>query len=183
MTKSSQLKIRFIGVLSRFRKMDVEKKIDILALLSGPEPQRSVFENLLREQLKKSGLSYFMVNGKPQAKEPSVNDSEVNYLSSVPLNEALESATMVVCRPGYTTVMDLCRLGKKAIFVPTPGQTEQEYLASQLEKMGVAYFQNQNEFDLLPALEKSKKYKGFEGYPHSANLLADAVDTLLSAHA
>ncbi len=178
MTEPANLKVRFIGMLSRLKKIDTPIKFDILALISGPEPQRSVFERMLRGQLIRSGLNYFMVKGKPGSLESGMNANEVNHLTGAALNEAIQSANVIISRSGYTTIMDLCKLGKKAIFIPTPGQTEQEYLADQLESKGIAFFQNQADFDLAFALKESKKHKGFEGYPHSSNLLADAIDII-----
>jgi hypothetical protein len=75
--------------------------------------------------------------------------------------------------------MDLWKLGKKAVFVPTPGQTEQEYLANELKKNGTAFYQTQSQFNLIEALRESENYKGFEGFNLSANLLSKTVTELL----
>ena len=46
------------------------------------------------------------------------------------LSQLILNATTIICRSGYSTLMDLQHLQKKNyIFVPTPGQDEQEYLA------------------------------------------------------
>jgi len=121
------------------------------------------------------------VKGKPEIINEAY-ENEINHLPAVELNKAIESSQCVISRSGYTTIMDLCKLEKKAIFIPTPGQTEQEYLAEQLKANGTAFYQNQNEFDLAMALAESKKYKGFDGYPLSSNLLADAIDNLLKSN-
>jgi predicted glycosyltransferase len=42
--------------------------------------------------------------------------------------------------------MELLSLQKKAIFISTPGQTEQIYLAKRLSKLKWAYSIDQNEF-------------------------------------
>ncbi len=181
MTEPRNLKIRFIGMISRFKKMNIKNRLDVLAVISGPEPQRSVFEIKVREQLEKSGLRYFIVKGKPGFDNDRLKkNNEENYMTSNALNEMIEASELIISRSGYTTVMDLCKLGKKAIFIPTPGQTEQEYLAEGLKAKGIAFYQSQNQFDLPLALEESKKYKGFEGYSHSSNLLAEAVDSILN---
>jgi uncharacterized protein (TIGR00661 family) len=179
MTQSISQSIKFIGIISRFQKRSVPMKREILFLISGPEPQRSIFEMIITTAVTKVGSkSYLIVKGKPE----SVNkcqENEVNHLSAAELNEAIESSQLIISRSGYTTIMDLCKLEKKAVFVPTPGQTEQEYLAEQLKKNGTAFYQNQNEFDLELALNESKKYKGFGGYSTNSNLLANAIDNLL----
>jgi predicted glycosyltransferase len=171
-------KTKFVGMISRFKKKSTSLKRDILFLISGPEPQRSIFEANVKAEVARVGCkSYLMVKGKPESTGKSEN--EIDHLSANELNEAIESSQLIISRSGYTTVMDLCKLEKNAIFVPTPGQTEQEYLAEQLKVNGTAFYQNQNEFDLALALEESKKYKGFEGYSSGSNLLSDAIDNLL----
>lgn len=179
MTSSAKIKIKFIGMVSRFEKIEAPIKFDLLALISGPESQRSLFEKKIKSQLSTSGLSYFIVKGKPDAKLKS-DDHEANHLTTQELNLLIESSSMVICRSGYTSIMDLWKLEKKAIFIPTPGQSEQEYLAEELMKRKIAFSQTQDEFDLVYSLEESKKYKGFEGYEHSPNLLTDAIVNLLS---
>jgi UDP:flavonoid glycosyltransferase YjiC (YdhE family) len=178
MTHPFPSRVKFIGMISRFQKKSLPMKRDILFLISGPEPHRSIFEmNIKAEIAKIDCKSYLIVKGKPESGGKSGN--EIDHWSAIELNEAIESSQLIVSRSGYTTVMDLCKLEKKAIFIPTPGQTEQEYLAEQLKKNGTVFYQNQNEFDLALALEESKKYKGFEGYSYSSNLLSNAIDNLL----
>jgi hypothetical protein len=75
--------------------------------------------------------------------------------------------------------MDLSKLGKKAIFVPTPGQTEQEYIGFELMKKGVAFCQHQSEFDLKEALQEIKNYTGFAGSSGQTNLLNKAIEGVL----
>ncbi|MBI1770571.1 MAG: glycosyltransferase [Bacteroidetes bacterium] len=181
MTGPTKMKTKFIGMVSRFTKMNVPIKYDVLAIISGPEPQRSLLEAKIKSQLLALGLSYFIVKGKPGAEKP--DDREADHLASKKLNELIESSSLVIGRSGYTTVMDLWKLGKKAVFIPTPGQTEQEYLAKELMRRGIAFYQDQNDFDLKYALEESKKYKGFEGFEQQTNLLADVVENLLSPNA
>jgi UDP-N-acetylglucosamine:LPS N-acetylglucosamine transferase len=88
-------------------------------------------------------------------------DNIVDYLTSESMEKVLKGAAIVVARSGFSTVMDLNVLGKKAILVPTPGQTEQEYLANKLMKDNVTFTMNQGNFDLAKALVESEKYTGF----------------------
>jgi UDP-N-acetylglucosamine:LPS N-acetylglucosamine transferase len=81
-----------------------------------------------------------------------------NHLSGAELNKEIEEADFVISRSGYSTIMDLARLQKKSILIPTPGQTEQEYLAGYLFKKQMAYSVSQKEFVLLDALQKAREF-------------------------
>ena len=137
------------------------KKYDLLLLLSGPEPQRSIFEQLLLAQLKHYSGKVLLVRGLPTSdgKEKSnapVESSRLtihHHLAAAQLNEAIQQAEWVLCRSGYTTIMDLVKIGQKAILVPTPGQTEQEYLARHLMAQQFFYAATQQHFVLTDALK------------------------------
>lgn len=160
-------KAHYIGPLSRFEekvKFLIEKQFDILALISGPEPQRSLFEQELKEKLSKTDLKYAIVLGKPQEKETKLRNhkfSIYSHLDSKRLQKIIMESRLIICRSGYSSVMDLEKLSAKAIFVPTPGQTEQEYLAKLYKKQNLAPFQIQNHIDLEKAILDTKQYKGF----------------------
>lgn len=178
LSHSKKVKRKFIGMLSRFERKESPIRFDVLAIASGPEPQRSLLEAKLRERLAKSGLKYFLVKGNLK-EEINQLPNEVTHLASQELNESVCSSDIVICRSGYSSIMDLWKLGKKVIFIPTPGQTEQEYLADELMKKGIAFSQTQDQFDLKEAMEKSKSYSGFVNFQHTPNLLAEAIDDLL----
>lgn len=163
LTHAPDLHVRFIGMLSRFQKRNVEvtKRYDLLVLLSGPEPQRSLLEDQVVQQLKDYPGKALLVRGLPNAVEKLAGVECVNHLSSHELQTVLEASTQVLARSGYTTIMDLYYLEKRAIFIPTPGQTEQEYLANQLTERGIAFSMEQKDFDLMKALEAAKAFKGF----------------------
>jgi len=154
----------FIGCLSRFEQfVDTEITIDLLIILSGPEPQRTIFENLLLRQLEGYTGKVWLIRGLPALKNVNFHvdrDNIVikNHLSAVDLNRAIEKSAMVISRSGYTTIMDLVKLRKKAILVPTPGQTEQEYLAHYLAAQKMFYTQQQDSFNLLTALEAAAHF-------------------------
>lgn len=170
--------VRYIGWLSRFVKRRKESvvKYDVLAVMSGPEPQRSELERKLLPQLRSSGLRFRLVRGLPSA--GSTNDGAVvNFLASEEMQDHMESSALILARSGYSTVMDLMALGKNAVFIPTPGQTEQEYLAELLKRSGIVYSMSQAGFDLALALAESKNYAGFSG-PEKNTLLAEAVREL-----
>lgn len=138
----------YIGPLSRF-DMDFEPEDhdpsfqrDVLVILSGPEPQRTVLEQMIFGQIRDFGGSALIVRGITE------NDGFFRLSGSIEVYDHMDTnilaryilnARTIVCRPGYSTLMDLFTLGKRALLIPTPGQTEQEYLASYLEgKMGFA---------------------------------------------
>ncbi len=73
------------------------------------------------------------------AKEIAPGITQVSHLGAKELNEAMLASDMVLSRSGYTTLMDLAKLNKKAILIPTPGQSEQEYLGKYLMKKGYFY--------------------------------------------
>ncbi|HJN06746.1 MAG TPA: glycosyltransferase [Bacteroidales bacterium] len=173
-----------IGLLSRFSKPEVTHKsnsIDILIILSGPEPQRTILEKLLLSQALKTELKTVILLGKPeeQVSNENKNVKLISHITDDEFSLLIQSAKIVISRPGYSTLMDLAVFGKKAIFIPTPGQTEQEYLANRLLDEGIAFSQSQSNFDLPTALKNEKLYKGLflENKPE---LLELRIDKLLN---
>jgi uncharacterized protein (TIGR00661 family) len=124
--------IVFIGSLSRFEKTKLEqKKYDVLILLSGPEPQRTILEEKLISVFVNTNYKIVLVRGSfndRTQKLPS-NFYPINIASSKQLQELFNESSKIICRSGYSTLMDLDALGLKALLIPTPGQSEQEYLA------------------------------------------------------
>lgn len=125
---------RYIGALSRFERPKVktlEKAWDAVAIVSGPEPQRSLFEADIVRQFVESGEALLLLRGRPHEPENKKigNIRIVNHLNDEDLCDALSKTKRVIARSGYSTIMDLHVLGMQAELHPTPGQTEQEYLA------------------------------------------------------
>ncbi len=158
-----QVNCHFVGSLSRFEPMEKTEDLDILAVISGPEPQRSIFEKILRKQLLSSKKKALLVLGKTEEDlEESIDNLKiVSHLKSTELNQAMVNANLVISRSGYSTVMDIAKLHKKAIFVPTPGQTEQLYLAKYFYDKNIAFAMHQKEFNLKNALNRSSEFNGF----------------------
>jgi len=148
--------IHYIGVLSRFKKMGLPViQHRIFVTLSGPEPQRSLLENKLIDEISHYGGTAVIVRGLPAEANiiPSSNDIRFyNHLSTVEFNKEMEQASVIISRSGYSTVMDLARLEKKAIMIPTPGQSEQEYLGGYLAAKKMITVKGQDEFHLNAAL-------------------------------
>jgi len=173
--KKQNFPVKYIGALSRFKKEKLSIKYDVLVLLSGPEPQRGLLEDLLKKKLKKYNGSVLFVRGVLTEEEEEPIQKEnlkiVNYLTSQALETAINSSGFVISRSGYTTILDLAVLEKKAFFIPTPGQTEQEYLAERLHKKGIIPYATQDKFT-IKKLAKISVYKGFKAV-HSNTSLRD----------
>jgi hypothetical protein len=159
--KFPTIPVKYIGPLSRFEKKNIEEiKDHLLIILSGPEPQRTILENKLIDQIVNYPGTATIVRGLPGEMNiiPSTNTIHFyNHLSSGDLNNEMMKAEFVIARSGYSTVMDSAALKKKSILIPTPGQTEQEYLSSYLMKKRFAFCVNQNEFSLLKNIEQAKR--------------------------
>ncbi|HUM46075.1 MAG TPA: glycosyltransferase family protein [Chitinophagales bacterium] len=182
-------KASFIGPLSRFTFQESNKKYDLVIVLSGPEPQRTALERIVVEQVnhfihqaENSSFMVLLVRGIPEGSNQvtvhELNFSQADYLPAEELNDAILSSKMILSRPGYSTVMDLATLGSKAIFIPTPGQTEQEYLAEYLMKKKIFYAENQQSFNLQRALYAGADYSGIQvnGNLQWLELLTELLD-------
>ena len=153
----------YIGTQSRFEKSEIEIEYDFLAIVSGPEPQRTILEKGLIKALKDRKEKSLIVLGKPEGNisKQTGNLTIKSHLNAKDLNEAILQSNLIICRPGYSTIMDLAKLEKNAFFIPTPGQTEQEYLAKNFKKNNICYFQEQSKFNFEKAINKTKNYSGF----------------------
>lgn len=172
---------KYIGPLSRFEASDSELKTDVLVLISGPEPQRTRFESLVLEQLKGCDGKVTAVVGTPdkQFDRTEGNLRVVSHLNAEELQKEIAAAKLIVSRSGYSTIMDLAAMGKKAVFVPTPGQTEQEYLARLFDERKQHVALSQREFDLPSAIKKSEEYSGFQ--PRKFDAFKPMVDAFVTS--
>jgi uncharacterized protein (TIGR00661 family) len=152
---------KYIGPLSRFVNKKSEIKYDILAIISGPEPQRSILEKTLINELKILKKKSLLLQGKPEKKyTDKINNLTIkSHLSSEELNLAMLESRLIICRSGYSTVMDLFKLQKNAILIPTPGQTEQEYLSEFLSKSNYFKSINQNQIKFKNLITKTQKFQ------------------------
>lgn len=142
---------RFIGPLSRLNNAPVLADDHLLVLLSGPEPQRTILEKKLIDQLSNIDEDVVFVRGLPSGAATMHNSGRIrfeNHLDANILSEMISSAKMVICRSGYSSVMDLLKLKKRALLIPTPGQTEQVYLAKHLDALHWFVIQEQSHLDL-----------------------------------
>ncbi|WP_158840392.1 glycosyltransferase family protein [Polaribacter sp. L3A8] len=158
------LNTKFIGVLSRFKKQELPKNIAILVIISGPEPNRTLLENKLTSAFKNDARDVVFVLGKVEAVQKkwiSGNITFYNYVLSEELQNLINSCEVVICRSGYSSIMDLAVLDKKVFFIPTKNQDEQEYLAEFLEAKKIAPFAKTEDFSKEEIL-KTANYKGLK---------------------
>ncbi len=157
--------LKYIGILSRFKPAKLRIKYDLLVVLSGPEPQRTLLEKHLLKELSTFKGKILFVRGVVSAKEnirnSPTNMKVVNYMLSNELEAAFNETDTVIARSGYSTIMDLAMLGKKVFFIPTPGQTEQEYLARMFRSKLIAPKSSQHNFS-TDKLKKLEDYSGFD---------------------
>ena len=146
--KNGTKNIVFIGPLSRFEKKEVQqKKHDILILLSGPEPQRTLLEEKLISTFVNTNYKIALVRGcfNERMQKLPLNFYTINMASSKQLQVLFNVSAKIICRSGYSTLMDLDALGLKALLIPTPGQSEQEYLANYWQdRFACTYLEQKN---------------------------------------
>ncbi|MDZ7820978.1 MAG: glycosyltransferase family protein [Candidatus Marinimicrobia bacterium] len=147
-------KVRYVGCLSSIVPAEdtPEKDIDLLVSISGPEPQRSRFEAKVMEQVKEAKGRIVVALGEPEfGKDRTLEAGRVRIYSHLDRNtmaDVMQRAKYIVCRSGYSTVMELLALQRSALLVPTPGQTEQEYLAGYYQREGLFDSCSQDALDL-----------------------------------
>ena len=163
--------VRYIGPLSRLYKKAIPKKYDLMIILSGPEPQRTLLEDKIISELKDYPNKTLFVRGiveNEQIIKEEKNITYYNFMNSEQIEIGYNESDKILTRSGYTTVMDLSQLGKKAFFIPTPGQYEQEYLAKKFKKEGIAPSCTQENFE-ISMLTKIDLYRGFNNYTESVS--------------
>ena len=179
---SPPIPVRYPGLLSRLIRADLQPEPGTLFIsLSGPEPQRTIWENRIVDEIAHYQGRATILRGLPGTGKhiPSTNDILFfNHLPSAEYGTKLEKAEWVICRSGYSTVMDLARMGKKAVLVPTPGQPEQEYLARHLSETGFAPFISQEEFSITKALQAGQRFE-YRQFDHSGSSLPELVTDLI----
>ncbi len=165
-SKKRHPKTKYIGPLSRFSKYAFspkQKVYDVLVLLSGPEPQRSLLEKMLFDQLKHWQGKFLIIRGKEGGLPEKNENIEIkNLVLSHELPDLILKSKMVISRSGYSSLMDYYFLKNQALLIPTPGQTEQVYLAEKCKSEGSFYSVNQDKLDLKNDLVKAKEYSGFQ---------------------
>ena len=196
--KMPAIRTKYIGLLSRLGNLSYEDSpqssgkdfpVKYLFLLSGPEPQRSILEAKILELMNWLEEPCILVRGLPAANKddndpnarliagalqrPRSNLQVIQYADLPSLKRFLDKTEFVVCRSGYSTVMDLIFLGKKGIYIPTQGQTEQEYLAKRLMQLGWGYCFSQDAPDFADALRHAAQFSYH--LPTSFNAVKESI--------
>jgi uncharacterized protein (TIGR00661 family) len=161
---------RFIGSLSRFENTNSSEKINldnqkIIAIISGTEPQRTLFEELISKQLLPLNIKSTIISGKPENVDNKIVKNHLTtfyHLSTSDLQKEIATSSLVICRSGYSSIMDLHAMGAKVLFVPTPGQTEQIYLAQLHFQKGTSFFQQEDKLNLKVDISEAFKFTGFQ---------------------
>ena len=155
--------VEYIGLLKRSQRTSApvtyhdngSVNYDLLVLLSGPEPQRTILENEIMKQLLLLKLKALVVRGVTEEQSVKKQDDFIEVVSNMTTNrlfKAMQHSATIICRAGYSTLMELISLQKKAVIIPTPGQTEQEYLAEKYSESNHFIMQKQSEINLRKAL-------------------------------
>lgn len=173
--------VKHLGCLSRCYPLVIEKKFDLLVIISGPEPQRSIFEEIVFQQITETNLKIAVVLGKPEVEKACNNLKNMhifNHLNSKDMNQLMNESEIILSRAGYSTIMDVIALNKKAILIPTPGQTEQEYLGEFLMKKEWFYSCQQNELKIKEAIKMASSY---ESINLTSSLLKETIENFLQS--
>ena len=164
---------KYIGPLSRMQNLNIIKKFEIAIILSGPEPQRTIFEQIITNQVTNIRVPIILVKGL-MTENIDIQINEFFRIKSFALaeelNEIICSSEIIIARSGYSTIMDLHACKSKAILIPTSGQSEQEYLAQYLAKKKIAYTCSQENFNIFTAISEIENYKGFTLQEQSTEL-------------
>ncbi len=175
------IKRKYTGYLSRIpnHTFDTNKnqiKNKVLAIVSGPEPSRSDFEKKLMQELKFSNA--IIVGGRPdRTNQENGLIQYYSYLDAESLAVEIEKAEYIICRAGYSTLMDLTAFRKKLIMVPTPGQPEQNYLARHIQGMNMGIIWNMNQYT-WPQIKIQVDKKSAFGIENQPELLEEAILSL-----
>jgi uncharacterized protein (TIGR00661 family) len=174
--------VSYIGPLSRLNpETAANEHYDIVAILSGPEPQRSFFEKKIKEQLIELGLPALIVRGKADnAPFEKIGNLDLkSFADETEIAALMKGAKLLIARSGYSTIMDLAKMNcRKMLLVPTPGQSEQEYLAERLAQKGEILSQKQSELNIAAAWNAKEFSTGIKGL-FQETLLQEAVADFL----
>jgi len=158
-------KIHYTGIIAdlAMHAKNHADYIDYLVIISGPEPQRTMFEQIIFDQIANLEGRIVGALGIPE-KNYKIRIGGAIFFSYISRNEMMtymRKAKFIITRPGYTSVMEMVELGKRGLFVPTPGQIEQEYLARHFMEKRWCFSTKQEGIDLRESVKKAESYSGF----------------------
>jgi hypothetical protein len=162
--------VRYLGLLSSVGRQDREPDLDAFVSISGPEPQRTILERTILRQLAAAQVRGLVALGRPgMSHHGQANGWEIaGYLGRQEQAEAMNRCRLAVVRAGYSTIMELAELGKPAVLIPTPGQTEQEYVTEYLSGKGHYFGADQAGFDLAAAVSAGAPARPYQPPHHTA---------------
>jgi hypothetical protein len=186
---SHQLKLPdnvfYMGPLSRFSGATTgESRINLphpyyCLILSGPEPQRSLlFEKTIRVL---SGIHLVILSGSPAPCAPE-NRHDITVMTNpdtATMRQVISGSSLVISRAGYSSVMELVSLGKGGVIIPTPGQTEQEYLGKYHDGRHGFITVKQNDLERLHDISPEAQGVQWPCFPETGALMEEAVRLLL----
>jgi hypothetical protein len=175
-------RLAYIGPLASVRRLPVEQDLDYFISISGPEPQRGMLEQKLLEQVPRLPGRGMLALGRPGEGFLGWygNCRVYAYLDRCAQEEMLNRARLVVSRSGYTTLMELAELGKRALLIPTPGQTEQEYLGAYHQARRTAPMVTQAALQLEADIQRVHTgFRGFQTPWGTAQSVAHFLDATL----
>ena len=163
--KSTIQRSYYAGILTSTRKMNLEEDLDYLAIVSGPEPQRTALEKIILKQIQNLPGEKAVLLGSPRQERHEKLDASTtvhSYVSTEEKARLMNRARFIISRSGYTTMMEMAELGKRhALLTPTPGQTEQEYLSRYYAREGWFLSRSQYRLDLAEDVKVAMSYRGF----------------------
>lgn len=183
--------VRYIGILSRFIDPELSLNGNHLkfqhntVILSGPEPQREILKQKLVALLKDKEPQTVMFEGKPGLGEEIARNGNITFYNHLPafrMKEIITESECIITRSGYTTIMELVSMNCTALIIPTPGQTEQEYLAEYLAEKGWFHTVPQSEIKTGIPLQQRKPLWPGEINRLSSVLLNEALNEMLEEH-
>ncbi len=158
-------KLYYTGIITdlELEEENHSQSIDYFVIISGPEPQRTIFEQIVFNQIHKFDGKIVGALGIPEKNYKIRIGKAVfyAYLNRKEMLSYMNRAKFIIARPGYTTVMEMVELGKRGLFVPTPGQIEQEYLARHFMDKGWCFSKKQSGINLRESVKQAKMYPGF----------------------
>lgn len=185
-SETARLQAYFAGILTGTPKQDRSRDLDYLVLISGPEPQRTRLEEILLPRMKDLDGNSVVLLGSPHktyAEDRTGRCTIRSYVSNEEKAELMNRAKFVICRSGYTTMMELAELDiQSGLLIPTPGQTEQEYLSWYYEQNGWFFSQSQYRLELPEDIGTARKYRGFPEMQKTDQNVRRLYDTLLAGY-
>ena len=158
-------KLYYLGIMTDLEESidGNNKAIDYFVIISGPEPQRTKFEKIILKQVCDLKGRIVVALGKPEkAYKIRMGNVEIYaYLNREKISYYMKKAKFIISRPGYTTVMEMIESKKHGLFIPTPGQIEQIYLAKYYLENKWCYYTSQYRIDLINAVKIAQTYPGF----------------------